>query len=189
VASPYGHALVGLGLFNLWWPVKNYSHKRAIVLYGLVVLGALTPDLDFLPGILLGSPGRFHHGLFHSLGMALLLSSLAGTIIFLFWRNLSFLKTWGFVLTLIFSHLLLDFFTEDLKSPFGFPLFWPFSGTYFISPWQFLPHVERDFSNPSIWGQIIWVFLVENLLFLPLCLLAWRLQAGLKRRSDFSNKP
>ena len=174
MASPYGHALVGLGLFNLCFPRPVASRIKAGLLYGLVILGSCSPDLDFLPGIFLGNPSRFHHGPFHSLGMAVALSLTAGVLIAFFGKRLSFSKTTSFVFALIFFHFVLDFFTEDFKPPFGFPLFWPLSETYYISSWSILPYVERNFSNPTIWSQIVRVFIVESLFFLPFFFLSWR---------------
>ncbi len=207
MSSPYGHGLVGLGLFHFCYPRWFASRRRTLLFYGLAVLGACAPDLDFLPGIFSGNPSQFHHGSFHSLGMAIGLSLATGLFLKVMpWYRMtklfivqgsrfkvqgktidhvpysgSFLESskarmnnsyWslmiaGFVFALVFSHLLLDYFTEDLKPPFGFPLFWPFSGTYFISSWPVLPYVERDLANPNFWGQIVRVFIVESLLFLP----------------------
>ncbi len=176
MASPYGHALVGLGLFNLFYPRRVVSRTTKGLLYGLVILGACSPDLDFLPGLFLWNPGRFHHGPFHSLGMAVALSMIAGFLITFLGRAHSFIKTTGFIFILIFSHLVLDFITEDHKPPFGFPLFWPLSETYYLSSRSILPFVERNFSNPAFWGQILRVFMVESLLFLPFFLLSRRLR-------------
>ena len=176
MASPYGHALVGLGLFNLCYPRWFASRRKTGLIYGLVILGTCSPDLDFLPGIFLGNPGRFHHGPFHSLGMAVALSLTTGVLMAFFGKRHSSSKTTSFIFILIFSHLVLDFFTEDFKPPFGFPLFWPLSETYYISPWSILPYVERNFSNPAIWSQIVRVFIVESLFFLPFFFLSWRLR-------------
>jgi inner membrane protein len=176
MASPYGHALVGLGLFNLCYPRRDASRAKVFLLYGVVILGACSPDLDFLPGIFLGNPGRFHHGLFHSLGMALALSLTFGFLIAFFGKPYSMAKTTALVFVLVISHLALDFFTEDLKPPFGFPLFWPLSETYYISSWWILPHVERNFSNPTIWTQTLKVFLAESLFFLPFFFFSRRLR-------------
>jgi hypothetical protein len=223
MASPYGHGLIGLGIFNFCYPRWFASGRKTFLMYGLVVLGACLPDLDFLPGIFSGNPSRFHHGPFHSLGLAMGLSLIVGLLVAIFvsskiefitqrvlfscvgfyrkplgelgeaerivvprpkggaWRfrkGSFFGKTTGFIFALIFSHLLLDLFTEDLKAPYGFPLFWPFSETYVISSRPFLPYVMRDWTNPVFRGQIIRVFLVESLLFLPFFFLSW----WLKRR-------
>jgi hypothetical protein len=184
MSSPYGHALVGLGLFNLCYPRWVASRKKTFLLYGLVILGACSPDLDFLPGIFLGNPGRFHHGPIHSLGTMVGLSLLAGFLSTFWGGNRSLLKTAGFVFVLIGSHLFLDYITttKDLKETFGFPFFWPFSEVYFISSWGFLPYVERNFSNPAIWSQIVRVFTVESLLFIPFFLFSlWVRGRGIKK--------
>jgi len=176
MSSPYGHSLVGLGLFHLYYPRWFASCGKTLLIYGLVILGACSPDLDFLPGIFVGNPSRFHHGYFHSLGMAMVLSLTVGFLLTIFRFRSSFGKTVGFVLTLVFSHFLLDFFTADFSPPYGFPLLWPFSETYFISPWPILPFVERDLTNPAFWDQAIRVFTVESLFFLPFFWLCWRLR-------------
>jgi inner membrane protein len=216
MSSPYGHSLIGLGLLNLCYPRWFASRGKTFLLYGLVVLGACLPDLDFLPGIFSENPGRFHHGPFHSLGLAVGLSLMTGLfMIIIQWKRRTnllkiqgsrfkvqgktenhpsysgshyepsnagthnpyrYLNITGFVFVLVFSHLLLDFFTEDLKDPYGFPLFWPLSRAYVISPWPFLPYVMRDLTNPVFWGQNLRLFIVESLFFLPFFFLSWRLK-------------
>jgi inner membrane protein len=176
MASPYGHALVGLGLFNLIYPRWFGSRGKTGLIFGLVMLGSCSPDLDFLPGIFSGNPGRFHHGPFHSLGAAVVLSLTIGILVAIYNKRPSFYKISAFVFALVFSHLLLDFFTMDPKPPFGFPLFWPITETYYISSWPILPCVERNFSNPAIWGQTLRVFLVESLFFLPFFFLSRRVR-------------
>jgi inner membrane protein len=167
MASPYGHALVGLGLLNLCYPRWAAFRWKNGLIIALVIIGAWSPDMDFLPGLVLGNPSRFHHGLFHSLGMALVLSLTIGILTAIFIKKASLSKISGFIFALFFSHLLLDFFTADPKAPFGFPLFWPLTEAYYISPWPILPCVERDIANPAFWSQTSLVFIVESLFFLP----------------------
>jgi len=67
MATPVGHMLMGASTLALSGPRRARAR--------LVALGALVgaaPDLDFLPGLVLGDPARFHHGPTHSLGFALL---------------------------------------------------------------------------------------------------------------------
>lgn len=64
--SPVGHVLFAFAIsgvpksrevFTRWWPV-------------LALFAAIAPDLDFLPGMLIGDPNRFHHGPTHSITAA-----------------------------------------------------------------------------------------------------------------------
>jgi membrane-bound metal-dependent hydrolase YbcI (DUF457 family) len=170
MATPYGHTLVGLSLLNLWFP-KSFSQKRNGALFGWTVIGASLQDLDFIPGLLLGQGGRFHHGIFHSVGMGLAASLLLWILV---GRNQgihSLLKAGGLVLGLTFSHLLLDFFTE---APKGFPLFWPFTEASFLSPLSIFPRVERDWGHPHLWNQAWLCFWVETFLLVPLWIASWR---------------
>ena len=64
--SPVGHILFAFAISGVpkprdvlpqWWP-------------GLVLLAALAPDLDFLPGIVIGDTNRFQQGPTHTLPAA-----------------------------------------------------------------------------------------------------------------------
>ena len=174
MATPYGHTLAGLSLFNLWYPRTGFSQKKGAIVYGLVALGASFPDLDFIPGLILGQGGRFHHGYSHNLGFAIGVSLMAAILIKWICPGLTFIKTGGFVLCLILSHLFLDFFTE---APKGFPLFWPFTETKFLSSIPILPRVERSWGHPDLWRQGLFCLLVESFLLLPLWVISWRRRA------------
>ncbi len=174
MATPYGHTLAGLSLFNLWYPRAGFSQKKGVLVYGLAALGASLPDLDFIPGLILGQGGRFHHGYSHSLGLAIGVSLMAGGLIKWIRPGLTFIKTSGFVCCLILSHLFLDYFTE---APKGFPLFWPFTENNFLSAIPILPRVERNWGNPDLWSQGLFCLLVESFLLLPLWVSSWRRRA------------
>ncbi|MFQ5584839.1 MAG: hypothetical protein ACE5GL_10425 [Calditrichia bacterium] len=66
--SPIGHSLAGYviasfksgSLFN-----KNLS---TVLLFVFV---ANVPDLDFIPGLIIGKPNIYHHGVSHSLGVGI----------------------------------------------------------------------------------------------------------------------
>lgn len=170
MATPYGHTLVGWSLFNLFYPEADFFKRKGAFVYGLIALGASFPDLDFIPGLILGEPSRFHHGFFHSVGAAAGMALIAGILITLIQPRNSLIKTGGFVLVLILSHLFLDFLTE---APKGFPLFWPFTENTFLSSISIFPRVERTWGHPEIWSQGIFCFFVESILLLPLWLISW----------------
>lgn len=186
MATPFGHAMTGLTLYHLFRPAQPLSAKKSGVIYGLVILGACAPDLDFLPGLLFLDPGRFHHGLWHSLGAALLFSSAAGLGVRRFLGTSSFFKTGGFVFLLFFSHLFLDFFTEDPIPPFGFPLFWPLHQDPVISPLSLFPYVLRHPNHRDFWGHSFLSLAVEGFLLLPFFILSLRNRG---RSLPFSESP
>jgi len=173
MATPYGHTLLGLTLLNVWYPQHLRLSNRTILAYGGAVLLALSPDLDFIPGIFMGQPSIFHQGPFHSLGLALGLFFLAllGTLILA--PHVSFFKITAFVFIMVLVHLVVDYLTEDYRAPIGFPFFWPFSSHRVTSPFPIFPHPLRDFRNPDFLHQNLQVFFVESIIFLPLFFLSW----------------
>jgi inner membrane protein len=183
MASPYGHALAGLTLLNLWLP-QFPTEERSRSIYGWAVFGACLPDLDFIPGLLLGQGGRFHHGIIHSIGFAITVSMLLWIGIGLLQKNHNFLKIGGLILCLTFSHLLMDFFTEATK---GFPLLWPFTEVPFLSPVLIFPRVERDWGHPQLWNQTWLCFWVETFLLVPLWIASLRCYPN--KSLTFPDKP
>lgn len=90
---------------------------RATERRGWLVVGALlgaSPDLDFLPGLLIGDAARFHHGVSHSLALALVVACLA-------WLVASRDRgPWALSAGSAYaSHLLLDALTHDPSPPVG----------------------------------------------------------------------
>ena len=155
----------------------------------LVVIVSNLPDLDFLPGILSGEPNRYHHGFSHSLGFAVILSGL------FFWIERYCRrgkKPWfslGFF-TLYTLHVVVDYFAMDTTAPYGEPLIWPFSTSFYIFPHPFFLDVERS-SNPSQF--FISIFSKHNLLAVLLeilfAVLFWLLVVWLKKLLDSHRSP
>ena len=69
--SPIGHSLVGLIVFHYF---KQKNLKWSFLSIVLVILVSNLPDFDFIPGILLGEPNRFHHGISHSFGFVIMIT-------------------------------------------------------------------------------------------------------------------
>ncbi len=160
---PIGHALAGIAFQQArrGFFFKN-SWGDALIFMFLANL----PDLDFLPGLILGRPNLYHHGVFHSLGAALGVALAGAGLIYLQRRCVvarryglvgarrygrvdarRYGRFWAFaaMIFLVFSsHLLLDFFTWDFVAPYGLPLLWPFSGRYFISGTPFFLNITRS---------------------------------------------
>ena len=166
MATPYGHALFGLSLILFWRPRSNPQPGKGWKMYGSFLLLAVAPDFDFIPGIIVGFPGRYHQGALHSLGFALALALGVGWAA----KWLSGYAFWplsGFAFLLVFSHLALDFFTEDLRPPIGFPIFWPLTAERTLSPFSIFPHVIRQWPHPEFWSRNLWAAGVETLVLMP----------------------
>jgi inner membrane protein len=93
---------------------------------------ANAPDLDFVPGVLVGRPALFHQGITHSISVGLIVS--LGVAGFLRIRGRQFAKFFNICFISYLSHLLIDLFGTDKRFPFGIPVLWPLSQEYFISP-------------------------------------------------------
>ncbi len=103
---------------------------RTILLFVVV---ANLPDIDFLPGLLEGEPNKYHHHFFsHSLGSAVFVGGLLGTY-FSRWQGKNFWSHFILFAGACYSHVILDYFTADTSQPYGVPMFWPFSETYYMS--------------------------------------------------------
>lgn len=126
--SPLAHSLTGYIFYD-----KNpfLFFERGWTNFLFYIFLCNLPDIDFLPGLLMGEPNRFHHGFSHTLGAAFLVALIAG-IIFHLWKE----KFWAVTIVTFFSyysHVFMDYFTEDFRLPFGVMLLWPFDSTYYIS--------------------------------------------------------
>src|SRR5918994_6604712 len=116
MATPIGHLLAGAAIGTLMSRGSNL--RRAIFVGGLAAIAA---DFDFIPGILIGNPGRFHHAHSHSITFAVLAGMVAALIARESRLQWALLVGVGYA-----SHLLLDGLTFDDSVPHGIPLLWPF---------------------------------------------------------------
>lgn len=139
MATPIGHGLAGYGVSLL---LGRRGEPRPLLPALVAVAASLAPDLDFLPGLLRGSPALYHHGISHSLGFALAAGLLAALLLPLpGWRR----RTVFWLVFLAYSsHLLLDLVGPDARPPLGIPLFWPLSPDYHLSPLTLLLGVRHS---------------------------------------------
>jgi membrane-bound metal-dependent hydrolase YbcI (DUF457 family) len=137
---PVGHSLMGYVLSDIT-KVRLAKKKWCNVL----IFAALAnlPDIDFLPGYLVGRPNSFHHSFVHSLGFALFVG-LAGGLIY-YWRQRrkpmppmelqeatpGFWPYFVAISVAVFSHCVLDMFTVDSSTPNGMPVLWPIATGYY----------------------------------------------------------
>jgi inner membrane protein len=178
MATPIGHALAGYAIYRALVPAK--TRQPALLVFAAAI--ATAPDLDFVPGLLIGAPATYHQGLSHSFAFAVV-AGVTGAMVF---RSVAGIAArLGFVVSFFCyaSHLVLDLFGPDTRPPYGIPLFWPFSDHPFLSPVQLLlgaSHAGRTSASTGEWMNGILTFYnvaalgLEALLMLPFVLLAGR---------------
>lgn len=181
MATPLGHSLLGLGLSRL--PGAHRVVGQPWRWYAFAILAANAPDLDLLPGLLVGDINRFHQGPSHSLLAALVFALLVAVAT---GRSVGRLRLATGSTLLYVSHLVLDFLTRDGRAPYGQPLLWPLTDAHFISPWTpFGGVLHADPGDPvSLFlSQLFsWhnarVALLEILVMAPIVLATWRFTKG-----------
>ena len=137
--SPLGHSIIGatIGIafyvssgtrMGIWCLLKK--HKVPL----LAAIGlANSPDLDYVPGLFVGNWNLYHQQMTHSIGWTLILSLGLWIGVRVFYEGVD-RKALLFILVVLSSHLIADFFNTDMSSPYGMMLLWPFSETYYTSP-------------------------------------------------------
>ena len=173
--SPVGHVLAGAAVYL----AGTNRGERSRITLGVTLFGSIVPDFDFLPGILIGDPGAFHHGVSHSFAFAALLGL---AVLVAFQRCLEkVIAAQAAVLTALAyaSHVILDLINVSLGR--GLPIFWPFSNEQFGFDLRLLGHFHHGGLQQGIWSVIRWDNLpaVSSELVIigvPLMFLVWREQ-------------
>ena len=160
--SPVVHSLAALALD--WFgrrgrlsgsatkPAASPEEARgtALRMVAALVVAGNAADFDFLPGILIGEPGLFHHGPAHSLFAAAVFGALAAP--FARWIGFDSVRRCGVVMALAFaSHVFLDMMATDDGWPSAVPLFWPISNEMIYLPLGLFVAIRVD---PGVDGFI-----------------------------------
>ena len=119
-------------------------HRPGLLVTAVALANA--PDVDFLPGILVGHPGAFHRGVTHTLAAAIVVALaawLVGRLRDPGWSPR--VALWAGAIYV--SHLLVDYFTVDSRGPGGGRFLWPLSDAYWISPVTPLHEIVIDRSG------------------------------------------
>ena len=165
--TPFVHSAVGYAAY-----CASTSMKRSVGVarMGVFVLLANLPDLDFIPGFLVGNPTGFHHYATHSILAALLSAAVMAGVL----GKRSVLP----LVLVALSHPVLDLLTWDqygwYEHHHGIPLFWPVSGQE-IWPWLHVfsaPYVGSDWSKLLSSRNFETVF-VDVALSLAVAVAAW----------------
>lgn len=176
MATPVGHYLLGLAVAQVLAQDEG-QRKRAFWLASV----AWVPDLDVLPGLMVGDLSRFHHGATHGLPAAALFA-LLGTLVVAQTSKHWSLRLFPLLFLLYASHVFLDYLTLDTGAPYGVPLFWPFWQDSYASPLLLLPNVQHT-AAPLISVHNLLLAIQEALLFLPLVGLIYSLKGWWPNRA------
>ena len=77
VATPIGHMLAGYAAQG----IAPGPHLRRAPMLLLAVTMANAPDLDFVPGLVVGAPALYHQGVTHSLALGLTVAFVAAIVL------------------------------------------------------------------------------------------------------------
>jgi membrane-bound metal-dependent hydrolase YbcI (DUF457 family) len=165
MASPVGHSLSGLGLYLLAGAGRGGRLFPAGDSAVVLLLSNL-PDLDLLPGVLMGDSSLWHHLVTHSLFFALALSGciMAAAVLIKGARGPG-MRWAGLGGALVVLHILLDYYTADSRPPYGLRMFWPLSEGYYIARRTILDSVVRGPWSPDLPGIWLRIAAKEALIF------------------------
>ncbi len=162
--SPIGHALAGvIGGWTIDPPGRD---PRPVLLFAAAGMAA---DVDLLVGA--------HSGPTHGVGAAL----VVGIVAWMFLRRAGWRRHWrtACATTAAYaSHMLLDWLGTDSSPPIGIMALWPFSTSYYESPWHVFMAISRRYWLPEFWTFNARALGRELLILVPL---AW-LVVALRRR-------
>jgi inner membrane protein len=171
--SPVGHILIGAAVH-----LAGTTRKcRSRTMLPITLLGSIVPDLDFLPGILIGKMGAFHHGISHSLTFAILF----GVLVFLIVRGVDkamALRTSMLAAFAYASHVGLDLIGVN-EGTRGVPIFWPLTDEKFGLSLNLFGHFRWGDIREGLTTIIRWDNVVPVLREMVICgtvvlLLLWQ---------------
>jgi inner membrane protein len=153
------------GLFRDWWVAIRKNWGLLLVFLFL----AESPDLDLLPGLLIGNLNAFHHIYTHTLGWVFLVS----LGLYLCWRPFHPKDGWRCLLFFFLaslSHLVVDYMTQDTSYPYGVMGFWPFYRDYVLSKYALFLGPEKSTVAAIFQWHNVKVMVLDFLVCLPVLL-------------------
>jgi len=144
MALCFAHTAAGYLAYEAIRPTEAHRPGLLAAAVGL----ANAPDLDFVPGLIVGHPGAYHRGVTHTVvavvAVAAIVALAGARLARPGWRPLRAAAWAGAVWA---SHLVVDYFTTDVVPPSGARFLWPFSDGYWIAPVTPLAEVVIDRSG------------------------------------------
>jgi len=170
--TPIGHSLITTTIFSA---INRKKLELSWFDYLVFLFIGIFPDLDFIPGLILGTPSRFHHGFTHSLFFGIIIGTIAG-LIYCKMKRASWLRYSLIFTGVYFAHLLTDSLSVDTSYPYGAQLFWPFWKGYVLSPVTLFLDVYRSSNSADFFISLFnWhnlkTIIVEIFICVPILVL------------------
>lgn len=161
MCTPLGHSIVGYSVAMIQSGVEIRQNGWMLL---QVILFANLPDINLLFGYAVGNPNRYHHLWTHSLSFVLLAGLLYGVSYTLLKKKNGF-KAGLIISGIVFSHIVLDFFSKDTRVPYGMPLFWPISEKFYLAPVTLFLDINKASSNDAFLGSLFCLHNLRTILF------------------------
>jgi membrane-bound metal-dependent hydrolase YbcI (DUF457 family) len=162
--TPIGHVLGGLAagvlIAGRAEPSASSVGIRSQSLLWVWGLCGVLPDADFLIG--------GHRGLTHTLGAMCAVG--CGTALIARRQP----ELWFAAAASYGTHLLLDWFGGDTAVPLGIMALWPFTDTFYLSPYSLFPAICRQYWSAGCQVDLIQAVAWEMLLLGPIAAFALR---------------
>ena len=162
--TPIGHVLGGLAagvlIAGRAEPSASSVGIRSQSLLWVWALCGVLPDADFLIG--------GHRGLTHTLGAMCAVG--CGTALIARRQP----ELWFAAAASYGTHLLLDWFGGDTAVPLGIMALWPFTDTFYLSPYSLFPAICRQYWSAGCQVDLIQAVAWEMLLLGPIAAFALR---------------
>jgi len=145
---------------------KALWEQRAYFL--VIVLMANFPDIDYIPGVLMGQINAFHHWYTHTLGWIAAVAVASWWL----WRKTDRVRWPVFVVlfTAMATHLLSDLLSGDGNAPYGIMALWPFTDSFYISSTSVFWSLRKGTWNDVFQWYNVRAALYEAAVLLPVLL-------------------
>lgn len=172
--TPIGHCLAATTI-RLLGPAPGV--RRSWFLFFFIVAVANLPDVDFLPGYLVGNPIAFHWGPTHSLMAVVLVGGLTGLLAGAIGG--AYVTMIGLAITAYASHIFMDMMLGGSQSQVGLQVFWPFSRGQFMLPWTVFRMAPAEIQTRPLAvlfsSAMMPVIVRELLVMVPVVTVSWML--------------
>ncbi len=157
--SPIAHSMMGYIVYRV---ARNSLPQHELRYVGplprllLATIGlSLLPDVDVLPGLLVGSLGSFHNTVAHSLLFGFIVALSIGAMVWV--RHRAGFSHWCIIALVCYElHVIMDFFTVGR----GVMLLWPLTAERYAAPLMLFYGLH--WSEGLLSAKHLWTIMTEG---------------------------